>query len=239
MRSGDDARPRPRGGDRTDSLPRRAIRPLSLGHGALPGLPLVPVGQPAARSRVPRDLPRAVALVVPPPPRPASVARRALADPMAPDPPLGLLRAGQALERRPRVARSERSPLSLRDPALADMDRVVHASPAGGDPERDDGRRAPARRRGSLPRVRAAAHPVHGGRRDRVLTGNDPPHGQLRILQLAHARALRAAPGRRRMAEAMASLGGATGASSRALAVVDGHARRGGSLRAELGSDAP
>src|SRR4029079_10692138 len=73
----------------------------------------------------------------------------------------------------------------------------------------------------------------------RVLTGNDPPHGQLRFLQLAHARALRAAPGRRRMAEAMASLGGATGASSRALAVVDGHARRGGSLRAELGSDAP
>ncbi len=148
------------------------------------------MGHAAPGGAVSRDLSRSAA---PPPGRARGASRhRARTRPLAALPPDVLLRRRQARQRRPDVARPHGSSPPLRDAAASDGDRLVRAPPSRESPERL--RRGPVRRRArrAVPDLRAAPASQSRARPARGAPGRDRPDGQLRVLQPARDRALRA-----------------------------------------------
>src|ERR1017187_5671653 len=112
-------RPRPM------SVPAVADIPFA-GHG-LPGIPGLSVGQSAAGDGLPRHLPGALAIVAPIVPRRPALAPRAVAAAVAVVQTDVPVRLRQTVQWRPRLAEVDGAHLPLRDPAAADVDRVVCA----------------------------------------------------------------------------------------------------------------
>jgi hypothetical protein len=177
--------------------PRPPLGALSVLHVHRPGLPRLPVGQPARRDRPPRDPHGTRRSAASSRTRIGAGDRSRMAPPDPALPPDAQLRAREAPLRRPDLAESHRADVPLRDPAAPDVDRLPRAPAPGRPPEsvvrghvRGGGHRAvlPLRRT-------TAASRVCG--RDGRSPGDDRRDRQLLLLQPAFRRFVPHRPRRR------------------------------------------
>src|SRR6185312_12250022 len=99
-----------------------------------------------------------------------------------------LIRLREVAQRRPELARPHRTNVSLPDPAVANVDRMVCTSIAAGISEIFLCHDVCRGTRGTVPNFLPAPHPVSGMRGAGRIATADPAHRQLHVLQLAGAR---------------------------------------------------